>query len=331
MQGKVISLVFVAASVAAAVVFGGIRAVCEKASPPPNPRYEGGSWEPQRLPPAEPTEPDPFIGDTLALAAAAEGMEAEHIFVYDCTAGKMLFSSTDPADRLWPASITKLFTAYVALVYLPPERVITVGDELALVRSGSSTAFLARGHRLTAGMLVEAMLLPSGNDAAYTLAAAAGRQISGENLDAEAAVGVFVAEMNRQAQLLGLKDTHFSNPDGYHQEDHVSSPRDLALLGAVAAEQPLIGEYSTLFSDSVRFESGHTITWYNTNRLANPGDSFYEPNLVAGKTGYTGQAGCCLLAVVERQDRRVLVGIFGASDKTRRYTYAHALLDSLGL
>lgn len=336
MQGKTISLVFAAASLAAAVMFSGVSAAREEASPPPTLEMpvQTVPAEPT-LPPTEPTvpvtEPDVFLADRRALAAAAENMDAEHIFIYDCEAGEMLFCSTDPADSLYPASITKLFTAYVALLHLPPETVVTVGDELSLVRPGSSTAFLARGHRLTVQMLVEAMLLPSGNDAAYALAAAAGRQLDPEAGTPTDAVAVFVEEMNRQAALLGARDTTFSNPDGYHQESHISSPADLALLGAAVAEQELIGKYSTLFADSVRFKSGHTITWYNTNRLVNPGDSFYEPALLVGKTGYTSQAGYCLLAVVQGEDRTVLVGVFGAADKTRRYTYAHALLDALGL
>lgn len=341
MQGKVISLVFAAASVAAAVVFGGVRAAQEEGSPPPTLEIPAQTaptavpTEPTVLP-TEPTipqtEPDIFLADRLALTDAAENMEAEHIFAYDCEAGEMLFCSTGAEDRLYPASITKLFTAYVALQHLQPDTVVTVGDELSMVQPGSSTAFLARGHRLTAQMLVEAMLLPSGNDAAYALAAAAGRQIAEDDelLPGEA-VAVFVEEMNRQAALLGAKATTFTNPDGYHQEGHISTPSDLALLGAAVAEQELIGKYSTLFADSVKFKSGHTITWYNTNRLANPGDSFYEPALLAGKTGYTREAGYCLLAVVQKEDRTVLVGVFGAADKTRRYTYAHALLDSLGL
>lgn len=336
MQGKVISLVFAAASLVAAVAFGGVKAAQQQPEPPvlEQPPQTAPQTQPT-LPPTEPTvpttEPDVFLTDRLALSAAGSGMEAAHIFVYDCEAGEMLFCSTGEEESLYPASITKLFTAYVALKLLPPETVVTVGDELSLVQPGSSTAFLAQGHRLTAEMLVQAMLLPSGNDAAYVLSAAAGRQIVGEGTAPSEAVAAFVEEMNRHAQLLGMKNTHFSNPDGYHRDDHVSTPSDLAKLGTAAAENELIRRYCTLFSDAVRFKSGHTITWYNTNRLANPGDTFYEPAMLAGKTGYTRQAGYCLLSVVENQGRRLLVGIFGASDKTRRYTYAHALLDSLGL
>jgi len=336
MQGKVISLVFTAASLVAAVAFGGVKAAQQQPEPPALelPPQTVSQTQPT-LPPTEPTEPptqpDVFLADRLALSAAAEGMEAAHIFVYDCQAGELLYCSSGEQESLYPASITKLFTAYVALKLLPPETAVTVGEELSLVQPGSSTAFLAKGHRLSAEMLVEAMLLPSGNDAAYVLATAAGRQLAGEDVSPSEAVAAFVEEMNRQAQLLGMKNTHFSNPDGYHQEEHVSTPLDLAKLGEAVAENELICRYCTLFSDSVRFKSGHTITWYNTDRLSNPGDSFYEPALLVGKTGYTRQAGYCLLSVVEKEGRRIMVGIFGGGDKTRRYTYAHALLDSLGL
>ena len=337
MQGKVISLVFTAASLVAAVAFGGVkmaqtdRPLPSLESPPAQTVPQTQPTQPPTEPTLPPTQPDPLLGDRLALSTVGSGMEAAHVFVYDCQARELLYCSSGEQESLYPASITKLFTAYVALKLLPRDEVVTVGEELSLVQPGSSTAFLAKGHRLSTEMLVEAMLLPSGNDAAYVLATAAGRKLAGEDASAKDAVAAFVEEMNRQAQLLGMKNTHFSNPDGYHQEDHVSTPLDLAKLGEAVAENELICRYCTLFSDSVRFKSGHTITWYNTDRLSNPGDSFYEPALLVGKTGYTRQAGYCLLSVVEKEGRRIMVGIFGGADKTRRYTYAHALLDSLGL
>ena len=73
----------------------------------------------------------------------------------------MLFSSTPSTDALYPASITKLFSAWVALQILEPDTVVTAGKELGLLQPGSSTAYIAYGSSLTAKMLVEAMLLPT--------------------------------------------------------------------------------------------------------------------------------------------------------------------------
>ena len=262
---------------------------------------------PATVPTAPPTEPEAAVIDWQA----AETMDGSHVFVYDCSRDTMLFCSGDARDTLYPASITKLFSAWVALQYLDPGQEIQAGRELGLLQPGSSTAYISYGSILTAEMLIEGMLLPSGNDAAYVVAAAAGRVLSGdEKCPADRAVEVFVAEMNRQAEDLGLIGTHFENPDGYHAQGHYSCPEDLAVIGTLALENKLIARYVRCRSDDVRFASGETCTWRNTNRLLNPESEYYCPGAVGLKTGYTKQAGHCLLAAFDTQTGPLLVGIF---------------------
>lgn len=292
--------------------------------------------EPEELPEKQgkpllltPLIPEDTVWDAPSVSwQEAERMDGGHIFVYDCTKEQMLYSSTDPRDSLYPASITKLFSAWVALRYLQPEQRIQAGRELGLLQPGSSTAYIAYGSVLTAQMLVEGMLLPSGNDAAYVLAAAAGRVIAGEeDMAAAQAVEVFVEEMNRQAEELGLTGTHFENPDGYHAEGHYSCPADLAVMGVLALEDPVIARYARCRSDAVRFASGERCTWRNTNRLLNPESEFYCPAALGLKTGYTRQAGYCLLAAFDTEKGQLLVGIFGSEEKTSRYENAVKLME----
>lgn len=261
-----------------------------------------------------------------ACREAAEKMSAGHIFVYDTARRKMLFSSTPATEALFPASITKLFSAWVALQILEPDTVITAGKELGLLQPGSSTAFIAYGSKLTAQMLVEAMLLPSGNDAAYVLAAAAGREIAQDaDLSAKKAVAVFMEEMNRMAADVGLANSHFVNPDGYHSAEHYSCAGDLATIGELALGNEIIAGYMATQQDSVTFASGETITWYNTNRLLNPESAWYCESAVGMKTGYTKEAGYCLLAAFQKDGGHILVGIFDAENKLSRYTDAVTL------
>jgi hypothetical protein len=200
------------------------------------------------------------------------------------------------------------------------------GDELELVKSGSSTAYIARGHRLRVDMLVEAMLLPSGNDAAYILAAAAGRAIApNRGLTAKEAVAVFVSEMNQEAFRLGLVNSNFTNPDGFHDEYHFSCPQDVAIFSALAMKEPVIAKYAKLCADAVTFESGQIITWYNTNRLVNPKSDSYCPQAIGAKTGFTTEAGYCLLAAFQEGDKQLIVGIFGSDTPYDRYDDAAAL------
>ena len=171
-----------------------------------------GSSEPQ---PAETTEPKP----TWFVPPEGYALTAKQTFVYDCETGTYI-SRTGNENTVYPASVTKLFSAYVALQYLDPDKVITAGDALDMVGAGSSVADIKKGDELTVSRLVEAMLLPSGNDASYILAAEAGRVICNDpSAGVWYASAEFVDEMNRRAQTLGMRGTHFTNPDGYHDSD----------------------------------------------------------------------------------------------------------------
>lgn len=319
-----------------ALLFAGNRVLIRAAPPKGADAPTQESTQPpaqiSTLPTAEPgteapTDP-PVDPRTEALAEAAEAMQAGSIFVYDTGSGEMLFTSHGAEQTVYPASITKLFSAWVALKYLDPETVITAGDELSLVQPGSSTAYIRKGCRLTVEMLVEAMLLPSGNDGAYVLAAAAGRVMAGEEtLTAAGAVATFVEGMNREAATLGMEHSHFMNPDGYHQEEHVSSPADMAKIGVLALENPVILRYAAKQQDSVIFRSGEWITWYNTNALLNPESPYYLPSCVGLKTGYTSEAGYCLLAAFRQENSTILMGIFDAETRESRYRDAKTLLE----
>ena len=272
------------------------------------------------VPTVEPTESWEDPGVYGVRAASADG---EHIFVYDASEGSMRFCSGEDSETLYPASVTKLWSALVALMYLDPEEVVTAGTELKLVQPGSSRAYIARGSRLTAEMLVEGMLIPSGNDAAYVLAAAAGRVIA-ENaeLGSEEAVAAFLEEMNRKGKEIGMIHSHFTNPDGYHDPEHYMCPRDVALVGSLALENSVIARYMNLQQDSVTFRSGEHIAWYNTNHLINPESPYYVEEAVGMKTGYTDKAGHCLLGAFRHPERTILVGIFGAKKPYSRYADA---------
>lgn len=293
-----------------------------QAAAPPAPSTQPPTTVPTAPPTTAPTEPrvDP------ALAEIGAGADGRQVFIWD--GETMLYSKAGETEKLYPASITKLYAAYVALMHLSPETVVTAGEELRLVQPGSSRAFVSRGCKLTVEMLVEAMLIPSGNDAAYVLSAAAGRAIAGEELAAPEAVAVFIEEMNRVAQELGFRNSHFMNPDGYHHENHYMCPVDAAKVGMLALESPVIAKYAQRSSDAVTFASGEHIAWYNTNHLINPESPYYSPAAVGLKTGYTDAAGQCLLAAFREGERTFIVGIFGAEKQYPRYGTAAALFEA---
>ena len=233
----------------------------------------------------------------------------------------------DQNERIEPASLTKLFTAYVALQHLDPSKVVTVGEEAGWVAKDSSVAAVSEGCRLSAGLILQGMLMQSGNDAAYAIAVAAGRAIKGDDtLAAKPAYDAFIAEMNRQLESLGFTATHFTNPDGYHDDDHYTTPAELLRITQLAVAEPLIRECCSMESAQVYYDSGQEYTWKNTNWLIRTDvEDYYCPEATGLKTGSTSKAGMCLLATFHTEDTDLIVGVLGCEEMEDRFDDALAL------
>lgn len=277
-------------------------------------------------------EPKQYEVDTeselfRACDELASSMEVSQILIYDTKSDEILYLKSVEGDKLYPASITKLYSSYVALQYLEPNEILTAGDELELVKKGSSMAYIYRNQRVSVRTVIQGMMLPSGNDAAMILAANAGRRIAGdESLAAAEAVDVFVDEMNRMAEELGFEKSHFANPDGFHVGAHYTCLKDMARIAKLALENSVISYYIRLFEAEVTYASGQGNTWKNTNLYLDPENGFYRGDAVGMKTGYTSQAGSCLMSAFRHKDTTIVVGMFGCSNEYDRYRYTNKLL-----
>jgi D-alanyl-D-alanine carboxypeptidase (penicillin-binding protein 5/6) len=172
------------------------------------------------------------------------------------------------------------------------------------------------------------MLLPSGNDAAYTLAAAAGHRISHDRISNREAVDVFMRYMNEYATTLGLAGSHFTTPDGLAGENHYTTIEDMILVAKAAMENRIIRRYAALQKDTITFEDGYTTTWVNTNALLHPDSPFYRASVTGLKTGSLDN-NYCVIVTVEQNGQRYIVGIFGAEDSNTRFVDAAAIIDAL--
>ena len=263
---------------------------------------------PETVPPAETTPPE------------EKGLTASHAFVFDCAEGRYLYIGGSENEQVAPASLTKLMTAYVALQYLPEDQVVTVGQEVRWIAANSSVAWLAPGHKLTVRMLIQGLIMQSGNDAAYTLAVAGGRAIGDDTgMDAKKAYDLFVEEMNATAREMGLTGTHFENPDGIDENGHYSTVADLVKLSLTVMEDECIMEFASTQKAKVWFESGENCTWVNSNLLLDPSSSFYCAQAVGLKTGSTSRAGKCLISLFATDDGYLLVGVLGCPEDRDRY------------
>lgn len=259
----------------------------------------------------------------------AEILGSAQVFVYDITDGIMKYRyGTD--NKIVPASITKLLTALTALDMMPEDTVINPGDELELVSSGSSLAYIKTYHSLTLSMLIEGMLLPSGNDAAYATAAGAARYATGNpDMSGQEAVDYFMKKVNEYAVKLGCTDTHFTVPDGLAYKEHYTTADDLAIIAQKALDNPVISHYASLSSDKVMYASGHMNEWHNTNLLIDSSSKYYRESVTGLKTGSLTDSYSVLISA-DINGKTYVIGVFNAPSSTERYVIADLIIDGLG-
>ncbi len=281
---------------------------------------------PETTPPTEtqPEETEPPIKLTFSEDFT---LESRDYFVYDCSESNLMAISGELEEKVYPASITKLFTAYVALQYLDPNETVTLGKEVYLVSADSSLAHVKKGQTLSVAKLVEGMLLPSGNDAAYGLAAAAAKAKAGRDMEPEDALEYFVAMMNETAQQVGMTGSHFVNPDGYHDPEHYLTCADLITLAQLSLGNAVIRSCATTLTDTVTYSNGETATWDNTNHLIDPKSQYYHADALGLKTGHTAAAGFCLLSAFQLDGDYIIVGTFGCVRPEDRFIDAVKLYE----
>ena len=268
------------------------------------------------------------VGYSVASRIQGLTLAGEHIFLYDVTDDCLLFSKGELDDTLYVASLTKLFTGYVALQYLPEDAMVTPGEELDFCPADGSMAGLKKWVSLSVPDLFAGLMLRSGNDAAQTMAAETGRILAGDpSLNAADAVALFMEEVNRQAALLGLTETHFVTPDGYDAPGHKSSMRDMIRICKLALETPLIRDICSYRSYPASFSDGTRVDWETFVDLQLPDSPFYCPYATGMKTGTTTLAGRCLAASVEFDGKTYLIGSFGCKRSDDRFTDALILLE----
>ena len=272
------------------------------------------------------TEPPVNVSDSpLEL-----DISAKQAFVYNLNKDEFLYLAGE-GERLYPASTTKLLTITYALTLLSPDELITPGDELSLVGEFSTVAYVRPNHTLTTEMMIEGMLLPSGNDAAHALAAAAGRKLSSapDGITGVEAVSLFVEGMNEYAVSIGMTGTHFISPDGYPNEDHYSTVEDMARIATIAAKNELIMKYSRLREANVTYESGHYMTWTNTNKLIHPDSGYYSPYVTGLKTGSAGDGNYSLIVTADIEGVTYVIGLFSEDQADTRFVDALAIIGIL--
>lgn len=239
--------------------------------------------------------------------------------VYDVGAKEILYAKNS-TEKISVASTTKLLTCLTALRYVSPDTVITVGNEVYLRKPNSSVSQIQPGHRLKLRTLIAALMLPSGNDAAYTVAVNTARiQTGNYSMSDTDAVKHFCALMNSYANELGCKNTNFVNPEGWDDPYHYSTAEDMLLIAREALNNVFITSTAKIASQRFWFTSGENIVWTNSNSLIHTGNAYYYEYATGLKTGTTSSAGKCLIATAEKDSRQLLILVYGAATEDDRF------------
>ena len=255
--------------------------------------------------------------------AGPSGVRAKAAAIAVASTGQVLWSR-DLNTELPMASITKVMTALLVIRAGDLDRKITVPFAVVayVAEHDASAAGLRPGDTLTASQLLEALLLPSGADAAYTLAEAYGPGL-----------GAFIAKMNAMAKRLGLTRTHFSNFDGLPYPtgySTYSTAANLIKLGLTAMKSAVFRSVVDRRTYRIRPGSGHhAYFWQSTNPLLG-----VYPGAIGIKTGWTPPAGHCLLFEATRHGR-TFIGVdldspgvgatVSGADATRMLNWAFSL------
>ncbi|MFH1495233.1 MAG: D-alanyl-D-alanine carboxypeptidase family protein, partial [Pseudomonadota bacterium] len=213
-------------------------------------------------------------------------------------------------DRVEPASLTKLMTAYLTFTAikqgrLKMDQVLPVSEKAW--RTEGSRMFIEMDRPVTVDELIHGMIIQSGNDACVTLA----EGIAGSE-------EVFAQMMNQQAARLGMKNTHYMNSTGLPHAQHYTTAYDLSLLAtAIIRDFPEDFKYYSM--KEYRYNN---ITQPNRNRLL-----WLDPSVDGMKTGHTESAGYCLIATAKRNPMRLISVVLGASSDNVRATESQKLLN----
>lgn len=202
-------------------------------------------------------------------------------------------------DSIYPASLTKIMTVYLAVQELDPAQSISLEEAIfpPLYRQQASLAGFLPGETTTALDLMYGAMLPSGAECCVALAQA----MAGSEEQ-------FAHRMNQAAQNLGMEHTHFVNSTGLQDENHYSTVEDLALLLKAALEEELFYQIFTTHSyTAAGSEHPYGLSFTGTLWQLNGTDRLKYGEILGGKTGYTDQAGLCLASLAQIHGEEYLI------------------------
>lgn len=255
--------------------------------------------------------------------ANAPELNSEAAILFETSTGNILYSK-NASEKLYPASTTKILTAIIAIENCELDEIVTVSkNAVDSVPSGYSNAGLIAGEQLSIENLLYALMLNSANEAANVLA----EHVSGS-------IDEFAILMNQKAEEIGCTNSHFTNANGMHNDEHYTTALDMALIANYCMKNDTFREIvstTTYTLPSTNKYSKKDRIMKNTNQLINQSSKYYLESAIGIKTGYTTQAGNCLISSAKKDDIELICVTLKAGSSTNesgyRFSDSKALLE----
>ncbi len=238
--------------------------------------------------------------------------DAKALVLMEKSTGKILYSENE-REKLFPASVTKIMSLLLIAEAIDSGKIKltdTVSCSKTASEKGGSQIWLEPNEQMTVDELLKAVCIYSANDACTLL----GEYINGSE-------EAFVDAMNKKAEQIGMKDTHFDNCTGLDDETdtHLTTAYDVALMSKELLLHDIVKKYTGIWMDSLRDGKTQLV---NTNRLVR----FYD-GITGLKTGTTEKAGCCISASAMRNGMELIAVVLGCSESSERFDTAEQLLN----
>lgn len=247
------------------------------------------------------TDPS-FFQNLTSASASSVGIEptiySKNIVAIDRATNRILFEKNSK-EKVPMASTTKILTCIVALENSNLNDIVTISNKAASIHG--STLGIKTGMKISMNSLLYGLMLRSGNDCAIAIA----EHISGD-------VDNFCKKMNEKAHSLGLVNSNFTSPHGLDNDNHYTTAYELALLTNYALKNETFRKIVSTHNTTITLETS-TISIHNTNELLGNVDGVYGV-----KTGFTFNAGRCLVSSCKREDLDIIVVVLGADTKALR-------------
>ncbi len=238
------------------------------------------------------------------------GIDARAAILIEADSGEVLYEMM-PDEQVPIASVTKIMTMLLIMEAVD-NGTLTLDDTVTVSENamsyGGSTMFLEAGEKLSVNDMLKGIAVASANDGCVAMA----EHLAGSE-------SAFVDMMNKKAQELGMKNTHFVNTNGLDADNHYSSARDVSIMSRELLKHKTIFNYTSIWTDTLR---GGKFQLANTNKLIHNYDGANGL-----KTGSTSKALCCLSASAKRDDMQLIAVILGAPTSAKRFDGARAMLD----